>query len=133
MPDNRADHFVSYAIAVRRRVGQINSRARRQGAPGQITAADLVEKLDTQKRCATCGKVFGTRFHDRWMVSFVVPFLLGGECCRANISVICRQCEMERSAKMGAWGGPMRRVRAKTPSSAPLRLAKADSPSSLPI
>ena len=92
------------AIALRRRVLQINSRARRLGSPGQLAVTDITERLaGARGRCSACGKNFGHRFRDRWVVSFVNPLSQGGECCRENISIICRQCEMGRSAKMGAW------------------------------
>src|ERR1035437_7723905 len=90
-----------------RRVPEINSRARRMGAKGQITADDLGDKLaDAHGSCSSCGKDFGPRFGDKWTICFRVPLSRGGECSRANIDIICRACEMRRAAKLGVkWEG----------------------------
>ena len=92
---------------LRRRVSGINSRARRLGATGQITADDLGDKLaDAHGSCSSCGKDFGPRFGDKWAICFRVPLSRGGECSRANIDIICRACEMRRAAKLGVkWEG----------------------------
>ena len=92
---------------LRRRVSGINSRARRLGATGQITADDLGDKLaDAHGSCSSCGKDFGLRFGDKWTICFRVPLSRGGECSRANIDLICRACEMRRAAKLGVkWEG----------------------------
>ena len=95
------------ATTLRRRVPEINSRARRMGAQGQITADDLGDKLaDAHGSCSSCGKDFGLRFGDKWTICFRVPLSRGGECSRANIDIICRACEMRRAAKLGVkWEG----------------------------
>src|ERR1017187_4183333 len=76
------------ATTLRRRVPEINSRARRMGAQGQITADDLGDKLaDAHGSCSSCGKDFGLRFGDKWTICFRVPLSRGGECSRANIDL----------------------------------------------
>ena len=99
MDDNSDTDFED---TLRCRVRNINSRARRASAPGQITVAGLAEELaDAKNRCSRCGKPFGSRYRDCWVVCFVVPFSQGGECARANITITCRGCEMKRAKKMG--------------------------------
>jgi hypothetical protein len=103
--------------ALRRRVSSINSRARRSGARGQITADELAEKLAAAKgKCFACSKLFGPRFGDRWIICFRVPLSRGGECKIANIGIICRACEMHRAAKLGVkWEGSGRAHSARKP------------------
>jgi hypothetical protein len=81
-------------------------RAAGLDAQGQITAADLADKLtDAEGRCS-CGKDFGPRFGDRWTICFRVPLLRGGECTVANTDIVCRTCEMSRAATLGVkWEG----------------------------
>src|ERR1035437_4453428 len=103
----RTGAFWHDLAVLRRRVPEINSRARRLGATGQITADDLGDKLaDAHGSCSSSGKDFGPRFADKWAISFRVPLSRGGECSRANIDIICRACEMRRAAKLGVkWEG----------------------------
>lgn len=97
------------APSLRRRASLINSRARKKGAPGQITASEIAKKLEeAEGRCADCLKAFGARFRDRMVVWFSVPLSRGGECSQANAQIICRECEMKFSADMRAWSGPVR-------------------------
>lgn len=120
--------------ALRRRVPEINSRARRMGAKGQITADDLGDKLaDAGGRCS-CGKDFGPRFADKWTICFRVPLSRGGECSRANIDLICRACEMSRAAKLGVkWEGSGRARAASKARRGSLPPGPVKSPGTVPL
>lgn len=101
---------------LRRRAARTNSRARRIGARGQITADELAEKLAaTEGKCSACSKLFGPQRRDRWIICFRVPLSMGGKSDIANINITCRQCEMERAAKLGVkWEGSGRARAART-------------------
>jgi hypothetical protein len=92
---------------IRRRAAGTNSRARRSGAQGQITADELAEKLAaTEGKCSDCAKAFGSQRRNKWTICFRVPLLLGGKCAIANINISCQACEMSRAAKLGVkWEG----------------------------
>src|ERR1039457_3420729 len=101
---------------IRRRAAGTSSRARRIGARGQITADELAKKLAaTEGKCSACSKLFGPQRRDRWIICFRVPLSMGGKCDIANINITCRQCEMERAAKLGVkWEGSSRARAART-------------------
>ena len=118
---------------IRRRAAGTNSRARRSGARGQITADELAEKLAAAKgKCSACQKCFGSHHRDKWVICFRVPLSMGGECKIANTGVICRQCEMERAATLGVkWEGSDRARAARTAPQAPLPPGPAKSSGTL--
>ena len=120
---------------LRRRVSGINSRARRLGATGQITADDLGDKLaDAHGSCSSCGKDFGLRFGDKWTICFRVPLSRGGECSRANIDLICRACEMRRAAKLGVkWEGSGRARSARKARRRSVPPGPVKSPGTVPL
>jgi hypothetical protein len=70
---------------LRRRAAGTNSRARRSGAQGQITADELAEKLAaTEGKCSDCAKAFGLQRRNKWTICFRVPpqvraLLIGAE------------------------------------------------------
>src|ERR1035441_549299 len=73
---------------LRRRAARTNSRARRMGARGQITADELAKKLAaTEGKCSACSKLFGPQRRDRWIICFRVPLSMGGKCDIANINI----------------------------------------------
>jgi|ERR1017187_748737 hypothetical protein len=120
---------------IRRRAAGTNSRARRMGARGQITADELAKKLAATKgKCSACRKLFGPQRRDKWIICFRVPLSMGGECKIANTGIICRQCEMERAATLGVkWEGSGRAHAraARTAPQAPLPPGPAKSSGTL--
>jgi hypothetical protein len=92
---------------LRRRANSANARARKFGAVGTITWQDIADALvAAQGRCQNegCSRPFGGphgRFRDQWVISFVIPLSHGGPCCRANMRIIWRLCEMRRTHELG--------------------------------
>jgi 5-methylcytosine-specific restriction endonuclease McrA len=93
---------------LRRRAAAANRRAAKFGVPGKIAAEDIADALaEADGKCGNqgCGRPFGSphfgRFRDQWVVSFRVPLSHGGPCCRENIQIICRKCEIQRTHNLG--------------------------------
>jgi 5-methylcytosine-specific restriction endonuclease McrA len=73
-----------------------NRRARIRGAAGKHTAADVAALKRLQKgKCAYCRHPLGDRFE----VDHHHPLALGGENGRANLQLLCRQCNRSKGAK----------------------------------
>lgn len=92
---------------VRHRAARINSRARQAGASGQISVADLSDKLAaTEGKCSDCSKAFGLHHRNKWTICYRVLLSRGGECSIANIDIVCGGCAMSRAATLGVkWEG----------------------------
>ena len=118
---------------LRRRAARTNSRARRMGARGQITADELAKKLAaTEGKCSACRKLFGPQRRDKWIICFRVPLSRGGKCDIANININCRECEMRRAATLGVkWEGSGRAHAARKAPPAPLQPGPVKSPGTL--
>jgi hypothetical protein len=118
---------------LRRRAARTNSRARRMGARGQITADELAKKLAaTEGKCSACSKLFGRQRRDKWIICFRMPLSMGGKCDIANINISCRACEMSRAAKLGVkWEGSGRARAAGKAPPAPLPPGPVKSPGTL--
>ena len=84
------------------RVGGINRRARRAGAPGRISVDDLEQRLlQAGDVCPHCDTPFGSSFRDRWTCCFAIPLSRGGHNTVENCLILCRGCEMERASSLG--------------------------------
>lgn len=75
-----------------------NARARKRGASGRHTAADIKTLLNLQKsKCAHswCRVELGGKFHR----DHIIPLALGGSNDRRNLQLLCKPCNLRKSAK----------------------------------
>jgi 5-methylcytosine-specific restriction endonuclease McrA len=73
-----------------------NYKARRNLAPGVLTAADTQAQYNRQKgKCFYCDAKVGDIYH----VDHVVPFALGGLNIPENIVIACPACNLKKGAK----------------------------------
>lgn len=71
-------------------------RARKKGAAGSITRANISKLLRLQKsRCACCSAAVGRGYH----VDHVMPLALGGSNEFLNLQILCARCNMRKNAK----------------------------------
>lgn len=71
---------------------QANQRARRVGAPGRITVADIEALIPNG--CALCASDFGTA----WIVDHKVALSFGGSNHAADIQLLCPSCNKAKTA-----------------------------------
>lgn len=80
------------------RIHAQNSRAKRMGAPGTLTAMDVREAyLEQMGYCAFCAKPFGEEIPeiDHWL-----PLAKGGSNDRENIKLLHKACNRTKGAKL---------------------------------
>ena len=120
---------------VRHRAARINSRARQAGASGQISVADLSDKLAaTEGKCSHCSKPFGSQHRNKWTICFLDPPSRGGECSIANIDIVCGACEMSRAAKLGVkWEGAGGALAARKAPRGSVQPGLVKSPGTVPL
>lgn len=86
----------SAANPLKRAVSRQAYRARKRGAVGQHTDADVRELLDLQKgRCAMCAKDIRKSFQ----IDHVLPLALGGSNDRLNIQLLCGPCNASKGPR----------------------------------
>lgn len=99
-PGKQAEFQQRWAEQNRDKVRQIarNYRARRRGAEGSHSVADIAALLTRQRgRCAECGVAFReTGFH----VDHIVPVSKGGGNGRRNLQLLCPGCNRSKGAKL---------------------------------
>lgn len=70
--------------------------ARRRGADGSHTSADIRSILQAQRqRCAYCKKRVGDNFH----VDHVIAIARGGTNRRSNLQILCPPCNLKKHAR----------------------------------
>lgn len=75
-----------------------NRRARRHGAEGSHTSADIAEILSLQNnRCANCSGIFGETLKPT--VDHIVALVNGGTNYRRNIQLLCRRCNSSKNSR----------------------------------
>lgn len=73
----------------------IASRAKRAGALGRFSKADLTEIIRLQGgKCAYCNKSVRRKRH----IDHIMPIKLGGTNTRANIQLLCPDCNRHKAA-----------------------------------
>jgi 5-methylcytosine-specific restriction endonuclease McrA len=71
-------------------------RARKKGAGGTYTAADIQSLLALQKyKCVVCRGCIKEGYH----VDHNMPLLLGGTNSRENLQLLCPTCNLQKNAK----------------------------------
>lgn len=71
-------------------------RARKVGAAGRHTAADIAWLLAAQReRCAACGSSLKDGYH----VDHVLPLALGGSNDKLNLQLLCPTCNCKKGSK----------------------------------
>lgn len=71
------------------------SRAKRRGAAGKFTKADIAELMKSQNgKCAYCAKSVRKSRH----IDHIMPLALGGTNYRANLQLLCPSCNQRKSA-----------------------------------
>ena len=120
---------------LRRRVSRTNSGARQAGASGQISVADLSDKLAaTEGKCSDCSKPFGSQHRNKWTICFRDPLSRGGECSIANIDIVCGACEISRAAKLGVkWEGAGGALAARKAPRGSVQPGPVKSPGTVPL
>lgn len=80
------------------RVSEHSTRARRRGASGTHTAADVKAQAKRQRhRCYWCkGSVHKNEYH----IDHVIPLKAGGSNGRENIVIACRACNLKKGARI---------------------------------
>lgn len=81
----------------------VSRRARKAGAPGAMSVADVEFLLSRVEgdNCSGCGLPFGsTQFRQRWTCCFMVSLAEGGH-ARRNASILCRRCQIRRANAQG--------------------------------
>jgi len=72
------------------------SAARRKGAAGKYTKADIALLMRAQRgRCAYCGTHIKKKFH----VDHIQPIALGGSNDRRNLQLTCAKCNCSKKAQ----------------------------------
>lgn len=78
------------------RVNRHNRRARLRGAGGSYTREDIMQLFDLQKgKCVFCLRELGKSFD----VDHHYPLALGGTNDRSNLRLLCRSCNVRKSAR----------------------------------
>ncbi len=87
----RANNARTLAIKQNRR------RARKVGSKEHHTLADVAEILKMQRsKCAYCKIVLSGR---KWHVDHIQPLSAGGSNGRSNIQILCKPCNLSKSAR----------------------------------
>jgi 5-methylcytosine-specific restriction endonuclease McrA len=74
-----------------------NNRARRKGAEGTYTNADVDKLYRTQKgRCAACGDCLKA---EGYHVDHIQPLILGGSNWPDNLQLLCPKCNLSKGGK----------------------------------
>jgi len=74
-----------------------NNRARRKGAEGTYTNADVDKLYQTQEgRCAACGDCLKT---EGYHVDHIQPLILGGSNWPDNLQLLCPKCNLSKGGK----------------------------------
>jgi 5-methylcytosine-specific restriction endonuclease McrA len=86
-----------------KRVAVETRRARKKGAAGSYSSADVVLQLASQKGlCWWCGKAVGERYH----VDHRIPLSRDGSNGPENICIACPECNLSKGNKLPhEWNG----------------------------
>jgi 5-methylcytosine-specific restriction endonuclease McrA len=80
----------------KRKAARANSEAKRRGADGKYTPADIRQILKSQKgKCAYCRIVIGDNYH----IDHIVPLTKGGTNWPRNLQVTCGPCNLAKHAR----------------------------------
>jgi 5-methylcytosine-specific restriction endonuclease McrA len=77
-----------------------NQRARRKGAPGRHTAADIARLFDEQMGiCAACKVAITKTGKGKYHVDHVMPLRRGGSNYPSNLQLLCPTCNRRKGFK----------------------------------
>lgn len=80
----------------KRRANQAGYRARKRGAEGRHSGADIEMLMRLQKRrCACCQVCIKDKYH----IDHIHPLVLGGSNDRSNLQLLCPTCNTKKGPK----------------------------------